>query len=331
MSYIVDILFIFFIYAFIGWCIEVILKYRQFGRFINRGFLAGPWLPIYGAGASLITISVGIVQDVDKGFGTTFVMSFIVCGFIEYMASYIMEKRFHARWWDYSQKPMNLNGRIWMGNLVLFGLGGVAIIHIANPIIYGFINIINPTVKMILISTLVCIFIADYVMSHFVLKLVKIGVEQSDADNTEAIQKDIKVLFSDKSIFYRRFADAYPDVIYRTEKVKERMEKVRIETERIRIEAERRIDNINNQLEENKELWKNTMEASMVQFSANVEAGKEILKSNMEPTNQIRANIIDKQWELIQLIYNEETASSEERVLKDEIEHERARLDKRLF
>ena len=135
-EFLIDLLLLFFAFSFIGWCIEVILKYRQFHKFINRGFLTGPWLPIYGFGAVLITVSVLGIGGFESSIGTTFVISFFVCGLVEYLASYFLEKRYHARWWDYSQKPMNLNGRVWIGNLILFGLGGIAIIEFANPIFY---------------------------------------------------------------------------------------------------------------------------------------------------------------------------------------------------
>ena len=107
----VNLILLFFTYAFLGWCIEVTLKYFQFHRFINRGFLTGPWLPIYGSGAALITIAAKALSPLESSVGTTFVISFILCGVIEYLTSYFLEKRFHARWWDYSQKPMNLHGR----------------------------------------------------------------------------------------------------------------------------------------------------------------------------------------------------------------------------
>ncbi len=302
MEFFINLLLLFFIFSCVGWIIEVVLKYRQFGRFINRGFLIGPWLPIYGAGASFITLTVAGLTPVEKGIGTTFAISLIVCGCIEYLASYFMEKRFHARWWDYSQKPMNLNGRVWIGNLVLFGIGGVAIIHIVNPFLYGCFDRISLSVRGIIAGGLSLIMLSDYAMSHFVLKLVKIGVESSEADNTEAISKDVRLLLSDKSIFYRRFADAYPDVIYRTEKVKARMEEIRLETERIR-------DELNEQYE----------------------TGKEQLKENLEPTMFIKNSLIDKQNQLIEMIYDEATASATAKALRDEIEHERSRIERRVI
>ena len=131
----INLILLFFAYAFLGWCIEVTLKYFQFHRFINRGFLTGPWLPIYGSGAALITVVIKGLAPLEFSVGTTFAVSFLLCGFLEYMTSYVLEKRFHARWWDYSQKPMNLHGRVWIGNLILFGLGGVVIVDLINPLL----------------------------------------------------------------------------------------------------------------------------------------------------------------------------------------------------
>ena len=314
----INLILVFFVFSFVGWCIEVTLKYRQFGRFINRGFLIGPWLPIYGCGAALITLTVAGLTPVERGIGTTFAISLIVCGLIEYLASYFMEKKFHARWWDYSQKPMNLHGRVWIGNLILFGIGGVAIIHIINPILYGLLDSLSLISREIIAGCLSVIFLADYSVSHFVLKLVKIGVESSEADNTEAISKDVKLLLSDRSIFYRRFANAYPDVIYRTEKVKARMEEIRLETEKFRLETEKRLDELNQQYEKNKAEW-----------DASIRAGKEQLRETLEPTGFIKSNLIEKQNQLINLLYDESTATAPAKTLMSEIEHERLRLEKR--
>ena len=194
-----NLMLLFFAYAFLGWCIEVTLKYFQFHRFINRGFLTGPWLPIYGSGAALITIAVNGLAPLESSVGTTFVVSFILCGIVEYMTSFVLEKRFHARWWDYSQKPMNLHGRVWIGNLILFGLGGVLIVKLFNPLLFRLSGHMSFGLREILAIVLSCIFAADYGISHFVLKLVKTGVENSEADDTEAINKEVHLLLHDLS------------------------------------------------------------------------------------------------------------------------------------
>ena len=298
MIYLVDLILLFFVYSLLGWCIEVTLKYFEFHRFINRGFFTGPILPIYGSGAALITLVVDKLSPFESAYGTTFALSFVICGTLEYLTSYCMEKRFHARWWDYSQKPMNLHGRVWIGNLVLFGLGGVAIIHIINPLLYRAFNATAFTAKEIAAGILLAVFTADYILSHFVLRLVKIGVESSEADNTEEISKEVYLLLSDRSVFHQRFADAYPDVIYRTERINARLAEVKAETERLRREAEQRI-----------------------------EEGREAVADRLEPATLIKSEIIGKQDDLIALLYDERTASEEMKALKADIDREKERLE----
>ena len=151
----------------------------------------------------MITVVIKGLSPLEASVGTTFVVSFLLCGFLEYMTSYVLEKRFHARWWDYSRKPMNLHGRVWIGNLILFGLGGVLIVDLINPLLLRLSWHMSLALREILALSLSAIFLADYVISHFVLKLVKKGVERSEADNTEAISKEVRLLLSDRSVFYR--------------------------------------------------------------------------------------------------------------------------------
>ena len=306
-EYFVNLILIFFAFSLVGWCIEVTLKYFEFGRFINRGFLTGPWLPIYGTGAVLCTVGVQGLAPLESGYGTTFVICFVLCGVLEYMTSFVMEKRFHARWWDYSKKPMNLHGRVWIGNLVLFGLGGVLIVHVFDPLLCRLFALISLPVRELTASVLSAVIAADFVMSHFVLKLVKTGVEQSQADNTEQISREVRLLLSDRSVFYRRFADAYPEVIYRTERVAARMEAIRLESERLRREAERRAADMEQRLE----------------------AGREQLAARLEPTAMLKSDVIEKQTELIGLLYNEGSATDEMRTLKRGIDTDLARLQDR--
>ena len=299
----INLILLFFAYAFLGWCIEVTLKYFQFHRFINRGFLTGPWLPIYGSGAALITIAVKGLSPLESSVGTTFMVSFILCGVVEYMTSFVLEKRFHARWWDYSQKPMNLHGRVWIGNLILFGLGGVLIVEMINPLLLRLSGHLSFRLRETLAIILSSIFTADYVMSHFVLKLVKTGVENSEADDTEAINKEIRLLLNDRSFFHRRFAEAYPEVLYRTERIAARVEAIKAETERLRLEAELR-------------------ELRVAEVKHEVEV-------NLEPTAMVKNTIIEKQEALIDLLYQEDTASDEMKALKHEVEEKQAVLQKR--
>ena len=297
-----NMILIFFIYAFAGWCMEVILKYRQYHRFINRGFLTGPLCPVYGCGVVLITVVIGNLASVESGLVMTFALSVVICGVVEYMTSLILEKIFHARWWDYSQKPMNLHGRVWIGNLLLFGVAGVAIIHILNPVLYRVLGVLSIKAREIMVIVLLAIFAADFAISFFVLKLVKVGVDSSEADNTEEINKEVRQLLTNKTYFYSRFADAYPEVVYRTERVQQRLAAVKAETERLRLEAEKRIEE---------------------------QADKVV--SSLEPVHMIRAELMGKQDELITLLYDEQSATSEMKRLKAEIDRQKERLEKHIL
>jgi len=302
MEYWINVILLFFIFGFAGWCMEVILKYIQYHRFINRGFLTGPLCPIYGCGAVLITVVIGNLASVESGFVMTFALSFVICGAVEYLTSLVLEKIFHARWWDYSQKPMNLHGRIWIGNLLLFGLAGVAIIHLVNPALYKLFDCIPLKTREVAALVLVAILVADFVVSYFVLKLVKVGVESSEADNTEEISKEVRQLLTNRSYFYKRFSDAYPDVIYRTERVQARIAAVKAEAERMHREAERRL-----------------------------EAQAEKVAASLEPAYLIRADLLGKQDALIELLYDEQSANEEMKTLKAEIDRQKSRLENHAF
>ncbi len=295
-----DLVLLFFIYSFAGWCIEVTLKYIQYHRFINRGFLTGPICPIYGTGAALITVAVRLLTPIEKAYGTTFAISFLLCGAVEYFTSWYLEKRFHARWWDYSRKPMNLHGRVWAGNLILFGLSGVGIVHFFNPALFTALDRIAPLTKEIAAGGLAAVCAADYVMTHFILKLVKMGVERSQADNTEEISLEIRRLLTDKSVFYRRFAEAYPDVIYQTDRIRARLAEIKAEAERLKSEAEQRAQDLSQRVGQ-----------------------------IAEPTAMIKNDLIERQGKLISRLYDAEKADDETKALKAAIDADLERLESR--
>lgn len=283
---------------------EVVLKYIQFHRFVNRGFLIGPYCPIYGAGVVLVTVMVDTIASVEHSVGTTFLISFIGCGAIEYFVSYYMEKRFHARWWDYSKKPMNLHGRVWIGNLILFGIGGTLVNEVLNPILFSLFAKIPEMVLYILAGLIVATMSADYLVSHFIMKFVKTGVEGSKADNTEAVSKEIKLLLSNKTILYKRIADAYPDVIYRTDRINRRMNEVKEELERIRRERTEHWDE-----------WKQEVAYKL-----------ELLEVT---PSQIQEEIIGKQDQLIAALQTGSATEEELLSLQKEIQEKKETLEER--
>lgn len=112
---------LFFIASFAGWIWEVSLYVIQDGKIINRGMLIGPWLPVYGCGAVMLTI---LLKRWEYKPVRIFFCSMFLCTLLEYLTSYTLERVWGLRFWDYSQQFLNLNGRICLMGTLLFGVGG---------------------------------------------------------------------------------------------------------------------------------------------------------------------------------------------------------------
>lgn len=127
-----EYLFLWFVfYSFAGWVYESILVSCQERRWVNRGFLNGPLCPIYGTGAVAGVVVLGGVRNPV----VLFVLSMVGASILEYFTSWAMEQLFHARWWDYSHFRFNLNGRMCLLGAVVFGIAGVIIVDVIQPVV----------------------------------------------------------------------------------------------------------------------------------------------------------------------------------------------------
>ncbi len=124
----------FFIYSVIGWIYETIFCSIRERRFVYRGFLIGPYCPIYGFGALLVIFTLGKIENVIVLF---FASAILTCS-LEYATSWLMEKLFHARWWDYSNKKFNINGRVYLLGAIVFGTFSVLLIKFLHPIVSSY-------------------------------------------------------------------------------------------------------------------------------------------------------------------------------------------------
>lgn len=228
MLHTIEIYFLLFIsYAFLGWCMEVTCKSIQYKKFINRGFLIGPYCPIYGWGALAITILLKRYMEEPL---VLFVMSTLICSIIEYLTSYFMEKKYHARWWDYSNKKFNINGRICLETLIPFGILGVAIMYGTNPILFKLYNQIPQLVINILTVILFIGFIVDNIISSNIISSINVEGNKLIKDNTEEITEKIKQVLRQKSWLHRRLINAYPglkDIKVKIKKVEQKIDERR--------------------------------------------------------------------------------------------------------
>lgn len=207
-----QLILLFFVFAVIGWCMEVTLKFIQYHKFINRGFLIGAYCPIYGWGVVVVTVLVGGIFSEEGTVSDIFWAGYVICGALEYFTSWYMEKRFHARWWDYSKKPMNLHGRIWVGNLILFGIGSVIIVLWIDPVFFSLVERLSPFWLHFSALAVVIVMLADHTASDILMQIVRKEIDAQEGDNTEEISRQVHLLLRNRNLLFRRIEQAYPDL-----------------------------------------------------------------------------------------------------------------------
>lgn len=163
----------FIVYCFIGWIYEVIWEFKVGNGFVNRGFLYGPYLPIYGFGVlTLLLILHKLINKKIKLFGKinitpilVFLAILVIVSAIEYAASVGMEAIFHKRWWDYSYDKFNINGRISLRNSSLLAIGAFALIYLVQPILNKFLTKISKKALNIIATIIFLTVSIDFIIT----------------------------------------------------------------------------------------------------------------------------------------------------------------------
>lgn len=197
---------LFLIYSIIGWIIEVVNNFIFNKKWINRGFLIGPYCPIYGAGSILITLFVSNDNDIIS----TFLKSMAICSILEYSTSYIMERMFKTRWWDYSKNKYNINGRICLQTMTLFGIGGVLVVKFLSPLFLYDISLFSPLAINIIAIITAIMFVADIIVSYNIINSFKKIPFTIKRDSTDDITAMVRKVISEKSYLYKRLVSSFP-------------------------------------------------------------------------------------------------------------------------
>lgn len=203
---------IFFIYSVLGWISESTLVSLKSKKIVNRGFLIGPYCPIYGYGSLGMILYLTQYKD---NVVTVFFLAVVICSILEYFTSYMMEILFKTRWWDYSDRKFNINGRVCLENALLFGLGGLFIIYVLQPFLNKFLLHLNRT--FLLIVTIICliIFLTDTIVSFNIVNRFKKTVKSIDLkkDSTQDFSRMVRdVISNNHRIFQNRLWSAFPNI-----------------------------------------------------------------------------------------------------------------------
>lgn len=149
---------LFVLTAVFGWLWEGFLYLFKDDTYVNRGFLTGPWLPIYGIGAVMLELLFHKWRDRPV---LIFVSSMLLCTVLEYLAGWYLELTWGVKWWDYSGMPWNLHGRICALSSVLFGLGGMLLVWVVSPLFYSLYRRVPVRVRIWLGVLILCLLAAD--------------------------------------------------------------------------------------------------------------------------------------------------------------------------
>ncbi len=218
-------LWIFIIYAFLGWCSEVAFAAVNKGKFVNRGFLNGPVCPIYGVGMLIVVLCLWNLRDRPL---LLFVGSALLTTALEFVTGFVLEKFFHDKWWDYSDMPFNIKGYVCLKFTILWGLAASFIIGAIHRFIYMLIEKTPFVLGVILLAVFSAAFIADFIVTLTALvKLPKKLKAMAEAERAlRAVSDKIGENISDTTIAAKEKGEAL------AEENKPRLEELKAEYEK---------------------------------------------------------------------------------------------------
>lgn len=192
------------IYSILGWIIEVIYQFSNHKCFINRGFLYGPYCPIYGIGASFEIILLTKYINIPI---LLYIVSVIITTIIEFLTGYILEKIFKLKWWDYSTEKFNILGYVCLKFSLLWGVASLILMYVIHPFIKEFVDMLQSI--NILIYPLLFVVLIDYLQT--ISKLVSL---KKDVNILLKLDKEIntlKILIEHRlNRKYKRLLKSYP-------------------------------------------------------------------------------------------------------------------------
>ena len=179
------LLWIFFIYAFLGWCTEVSYAALVTGTFVNRGFLNGPVCPIYGFG---VVIVLTCLTPLAGSLPLLFLGSVVLTSALEWLTGFVLEKLFHQRWWDYSDQPFNLSGYVCLRFSVAWGFACLFVVKLLHPTVLLFIRLIPRPLGLALLVLLGGVMAVD--LTATVSSIVKLNRRLEQIDELAARIKE---------------------------------------------------------------------------------------------------------------------------------------------
>ena len=157
-----EIALLFFIYSFLGWCVEVAFVAVTAGKVTNRGFLNGPVCPIYGCG--MIGVLLALLP-VEKNIWLLFLGGMVICSAVELFGGWILDKIFHMRWWDYSDEKFNIGGYVCLAFSFMWGMAVVFAVKFVHHPIMAVVKKIPFQIQVIIVVVCGVVFVVDMIVT----------------------------------------------------------------------------------------------------------------------------------------------------------------------
>ena len=185
----------FLIYSFGGWVVEVIFHAVALGKVINRGFLNGPVCPVYGFGVLSVFALLNTIQGSGRQMsdGMIFVFGIVLATAVELVAGWLLDVCFHARWWDYSDKPFNFHGYICLEFSLIWGLAIVMVVKVFQKYVEAHALHTPATWEWIVIAVLYAVYLTDFIVTVAVIQ----GLNKKLTQNWIRFRSDLRIV-SDK-------------------------------------------------------------------------------------------------------------------------------------
>ena len=210
----------FVIYSFLGWVCETVYCSIPARHFINRGFLNGPFCPIYGVGG---VVTIAVLEPFVHVPAMVFLLGMLWTSLLEYVTSWGMEALFHYKWWDYSNRFLNIRGRVCLLNSVLFGILCVALMYFIHPPVERLLLRMSVLLKVCFSCGLAAYFTADLIVTvksvlnlnqrleklHMLKEEISAGIKDK-IDSLESPAVRFKRLAEEKNIFQHRLIQSFP-------------------------------------------------------------------------------------------------------------------------
>ncbi|MCY1152574.1 MAG: putative ABC transporter permease [Sphaerochaetaceae bacterium] len=196
----------FFIYCFVGWICEEIYCSVSAKKIVNRGFLHGPYLPIYGFGAMTVLF---LLEPFINNMILLFFAGMVATSIIEYLGSFFLEKIFHIKLWDYSKNFLNINGRVCLLNSTLFGLLSLFMVYIIHPFISKYVTKLPEIVQYYIAFVIVLGMSFDFALSAAKMVSFNKALEEIRDRSEEVKEKLISLSTSDRSEVIQSIKDKW--------------------------------------------------------------------------------------------------------------------------